>query len=277
MAIFLGFVQGLTEFLPISSSGHLALFQAFGLENVEERHLFFDVLLHMGTLVAVCIAYRHELRDMCKGVLALLKPGQRGNAEDDPTAPGKVRLAFLLILATLPMVLMLPFRHTIEALGNRIWFVGIMLLVTGGFLYFADRLVQGKRTERNMTVMGALFVGLSQAIGIMPGLSRSGITITAGLMAGLDRSFAVRFSFLMSIPAILGANIVTLFSAMDTVDWSLMPRYLVGVVVAGVVGYFAIYLVKMLVKKGSFGKFAYYCWGVGAIAILVSIVQGIMS
>jgi len=280
MAVFLGFVQGVTEFLPISSSGHLALFQSFGMEADEllhSRHIFFDVLLHMGTLVAVCVAYRKDIRDMCKAVLALFIPSRRGDEEDDPAAPTKVRLAFLLIISTLPLVLVVPFRHSIAELGNRMWFVGLMLLITGGFLYFSDKLVQGRRTERNMPVTAALFVGLSQAIGIAPGISRSGITITAGMLAGLDRGFAVRFSFLMSIPAILGANIVTLFGSLDTVDWSLMPKYVVGVLVAGFVGYFAIHLVKILVKKGSFGKFAYYCWGIGAIAIITSIVQAIMS
>ncbi|MCL2841941.1 MAG: undecaprenyl-diphosphate phosphatase [Oscillospiraceae bacterium] len=280
MAVFLGIVQGVTEFLPISSSGHLALFQSFGLEAdslLHERHIFFDVLLHMGTLAAVCIAYRQDIRDMCKSVFALVVPSRRSSVEDDPSAPTKVRLAFLLVLATLPLVLVIPFRHAIEALGNRMWFVGLMLLITGGFLFYSDKLAQGRRTERNMPVLAALFVGFSQAIGVVPGISRSGITITAGMMSGLDRGFAVRFSFLMSIPAILGANIVTLFGSLDTVDWSLMPLYIVGVIVAGVVGYFAIHLVKLLVKKGSFGKFAYYCWGIGIIAIITSIVQGIMG
>jgi len=276
MAIFLGFVQGVTEFLPVSSSGHLALFQSFGLEDIHDRHLFFDVLLHMGTLVAVCVAYRQDIAEMWRATMSIFTGGRRGG-EDHPVSPSKARLAMMIILATLPLVLVLPFRNAIEALGNRMWFVGIMLLITGGILYFSDRLAQGRRTEKNMTVPNALVIGLSQVIAIVPGISRSGTTITTGMMVGLDRGFAVRFSFLMSIPAILGANIVTLFSSLGTVDWSLMPRYIVGTIVAGVVGYFAIHLVKILVKKGSFGKFAYYCWGVGIIAIITSIVQAIMN
>ena len=276
MAIFLGIVQGVTEFLPISSSGHLALFQSFGMEDIHDRHLFFDVLLHMGTLVAVCVAYRKDIAEMCRAVLSLFRGG-RGRGEDDSVSPSKARLAFMVIIATLPLALVIPFRHAIEALGNRMWFVGLMLLLTGGVLFFSDKLAPGKRTEKNMTVKNALVVGLLQLVAIFPGISRSGMTITGGLMSGFDRGFAVRFSFLLSIPAIFGANIVVLFGSISDVDWSLMPRYLVGVVVAGITGFAAIHLVKMLVKKGSFGKFAYYCWGIGLVAIIASIVSAIMN
>ena len=275
MAIFLGFVQGVTEFLPISSSGHLALFQSFGMEDPHDRHMFFDAMLHMGTLVAVCIAYRKDLVEMLRAVISLFT-GRRGG-EDNPVSPSKARLAFMLIIATLPMALLLPFWRDVEALGNRMWFVGLMLLFTGGILYYSDKLVPGRRTEKNMTIKNAVAIGLLQVVASLPGISRSGMTITGGLMGGLDRGFAVRFSFLMSIPAILGANIVTFFGSLGTVDWSLMPRYLVGVLVAGITGFFAIQLVRLLVQKGSFGKFAYYCWGIGTLAIIVSIVQAIMG
>ena len=275
MAIFLGFVQGVTEFLPISSSGHLALFQSFGLEDPHDRFLFFDTLLHMGTLVAVCIAFRQDIAEIFHAVLAFFRG--RGRVEEARHAsPAKARLAFMIVIATLPLVLLFPFRNAVEALGNSILFVGIMLLITGSILYFSDRLVPGKRTESNMTVKNALAVGLLQVIAVLPGISRSGTTITGGLMVGLDRDFAVRFSFLMSIPAIFGANIVMLFTSLSDVDWSYMPRYIVGTIIAGVTGFFAIRLVQIMVKKGSFGKFAYYCWGIGTVAIVTSIVQAIM-
>jgi len=192
-----------------------------------------------------------------------------------------MRLAFMLVIATLPLALAIPLRSQIGALGNHIWFVGLMLLLTGGILYYSDRLVQGRRTEKNMTVQNAVVVGLLQLVAIMPGVSRSGITITGGLMSGFDRGFAVRFSFLLSIPAILGAYVVVLFSSLfspdNPVDWSLMPRYLVGTAVAGITGFFAIKLVKLLVTKGRFGVFAYYCWGVGTIAIVWSIISAMIS
>jgi len=276
MAILMGFVQGLTEFIPVSSSGHLALLQSFGLENIHDRHIFFDVMLHMGTLVAVIVVYRRDIIEMIRATLSLFR-GNRGGSGAHPIEPSKARLAFMLILATLPLAIAIPFVRIVGALGNHMWFVGLMLLVTGGFLYYSDKLEIGRRTEKNMTIKDAGVIGLLQAtVGVLPGISRSGITITGGLMTGLDRKFAVRFSFLMSIPAILGAYIVTFFTSMSDVDWSLMPRYLVGVLVAGVTGFFAIHLVKILVDAGKFGKFAYYCWGLGAAVIVTSIVQGIM-
>jgi len=276
MAIFLGLVQGVTEFLPVSSSGHLALLQSFfGVEDIHERHLFFDVLLHMGTLVAVCIAYRKDIVDMVRAVLALFSG--RGRREGHPVSPSKSRLAFMLIIATLPLALVLPFYDINRNMGLHTWFVGLMLIITGTFLFFSDRLVQGRRDEKKMTVKNALSIGFLQAIGTIPGISRSGITITGGLMAGLDREFAVRFSFLLSVPAIIGANIVALFRSLSYVDWALMPRYLVGVVVAGVTGFFAIHLVKLLVEAGRFGKFSYYCWAVGTLAVIASLVMSIMN
>ena len=246
------------------------------MENPHDRHLFFDTLLHLGTLVAVCIAYRKDIAEMIRAVVSIFT-GRRDGGEHSSVSPSKARLAFMIILATLPLALALPLQSSIEALGNRMWFVGLMLLLTGGILYYSDRLAQGRRTEKNMTVKNAVTIGLAQLIAIVPGISRSGTTITAGMMNGLDRGFAVRFSFLMSIPAILGANIVVFFTSIGDVDWALMPRYLVGTIVAGIVGYFAIHLVKILVRKGSFGKFAYYCWLIGVIAIIASIVQAIMN
>ncbi|MCL2567894.1 MAG: undecaprenyl-diphosphate phosphatase [Oscillospiraceae bacterium] len=277
MAIFLGIVQGVTEFLPVSSSGHLALLQSFGLEDHHDRHLFFDTMLHMGTLVAVFVVYWRDITDMIRATISLFTG--RGSREEDPNpvSPSKARLAMMLIIATLPLALAIPFLSTIRALGNRMWFIGLMLLITGGVLYFSDRLAQGRKTERNMTLGSAAMIGLIQVIAIMPGLSRSGFTITAGIMGGLDRAFAVRFSFLLSIPAILGAYLVTFFVELRYIDWSLMPMYIVGTIFAGVTGYFAIHLVRILVKKGSFGKFAYYCWFIGTIAIATSIVQAFMA
>ena len=279
LAIFLGLIQGLTEFLPVSSSGHLAILQnLFGVaEDLEERHNFFDVLLHLGTLGAVCVVYRKDMKEMFRAMVFLFSGGKRGGGEEGRIEYPKARLAFMIILATLPLILVLPFRGIIESLGARTWFVGIMLLITGTFLYFSDRLAQGRKEERRMTVKDAVTVGLMQCVGTIPGISRSGITITGGIFTGLDRGFSVRFSFLLSVPAIIGANIVTLFASLSTVDWSLFPRYLVGVLVAGVTGFFAIRLVKSMVEAGRLGKFSYYCWGVGIVAIIGSMILSLVD
>ena len=267
---FLGFVQGVAEFLPISSSGHLSLFQNFfGLRSAESGGLFFDVLLHLGTLISVFIYYWTDIRDMIleffRGIAALGKP-------TGETPPPARRLVLLVILGTLPLFLILPIKDTVEQLYYNTYFIAFALLATGCLLYLSDRLAKGRKTEKNATIVDVLLVGVSQAIATVPGLSRSGTTIAAGLMRGFDRTFAVRYSFLLSLPAVLGANILSLKDAVqEGVDWGMLPIYLVGMVVSAVVGYFAIRLVNLLTDKGKFGNFAYYCWGVGALTLILSI------
>ena len=267
---FLGFVQGVAEFLPISSSGHLSLLQNFfGLRSAESGGLFFDVLLHLGTLISVFIYYWKDIRDMIleffRGIAALGKP-------TGETPPPARRLVLLVILGTLPLFLILPIKDKVEQLYNNTYFIAFALLATGCLLYLSDRLAKGRKTEKNATIADVLLVGVSQAIATVPGLSRSGTTIAAGLMRGFDRTFAVRYSFLLSLPAVLGANILSLKDAVqEGVDWGMLPIYLVGMVVSAVVGYFAIRLVNLLTDKGKFGNFAYYCWGVGALALILSI------
>ena len=267
---FLGFVQGVAEFLPISSSGHLSLFQNFfGLRSAESGGLFFDVLLHLGTLISVFIYYWTDIRDMIleffRGIAALGKP-------TGETPPPARRLVLLVILGTLPLFLILPIKDMVEQLYYNTYFIAFALLATGCLLYLSDRLAKGRKTEKNATIVDVLLVGVSQAIATVPGLSRSGTTIAAGLMRGFDRTFAVRYSFLLSLPAVLGANILSLKDAVqEGVDWGMLPIYLVGMVVSAVVGYFAIRLVNLLTDKGKFGNFAYYCWGVGALTLILSI------
>lgn len=276
-AIILGLVQGLAEFLPISSSGHLSLFQHFfGLQTAEGSNLFFDVLLHLGTLVAVFIYYWEDIRDMITEFIALCKElAGKGNRKSRPTpqAMSARRMILLIIVATLPLFLILPIKDKIESLYDNTWFVGFALLVTGCILFLSDRLAKGKKTERNATLKDVALVGLAQACATVPGLSRSGTTIAAGMMLGFDRKFAVRFSFLMSLPAVLGANLLSLIDAIQAgLDLSMMPVYIVGVCVAAMSGYFAIGVVKRLTDEGRFGKFAYYCWGAGAVTLVLSLI-----
>ena len=181
-------------------------------------------------------------------------------------------LIFLVILGTLPLFLILPIKDTVEQLYYNTYFIAFALLATGCLLYLSDRLAKGRKTEKNATIVDVLLVGVSQAIATVPGLSRSGTTIAAGLMRGFDRTFAVRYSFLLSLPAVLGANILSLKDAVqEGVDLGMLPIYLVGMVVSAVVGYFAIRLVNLLTDKGKFGNFAYYCWVVGALTLILSI------
>ena len=181
-------------------------------------------------------------------------------------------LAFLII-ATLPLGVMVFLKKYVEPLYSNTFFIGFALLVTGGLLFWADRAGHGNKDLKSATGLDALIVGVAQAIAVVPGLSRSGTTITAGLLCGFDRSFAVRFSFLLSIPAVLGANILSFVDAVTAgIDWSYLPMYLVGVAAAFVSGYLAIYLLRMLMQRSRFDGFAYYCWGAGLVTLILSLV-----
>ncbi len=271
-AVILGIVQGVAEFLPISSSGHLAIFQNFfGLSNPEEENLFFDVLLHLGTLVAVFVAYRKEIAAIIVEFLEMvkLKKPTEGKRPDYPSR----RMILMLVISTLPLLLVLPIKDKVEQLYYNTFFIAGALIVTGCLLFIADRIGHGGKSERNMTLFDAVAVGCAQAVAVVPGLSRSGTTIAAGLVCGMERSFAVRFSFLLSIPAVLGANLLSLIDAVQAgIDMSLLPMYLVGVVTAAVCGYLSIRLLKFISERGSFGGFSYYCWGAGVVTLILSLI-----
>ena len=273
-AIFLGIVQGVAEFLPISSSGHLSIAQnlLFSADAVANDNLFFDVLLHLGTLLAIFVAYWTDVKEMIVEFFGGARDILR-HSTPSPVPPAR-RLVMLVILGTLPLFLILPIKDSVESLYSNTWFVGCALIVTGFLLFAADRYTKGKRTEKTARVRDVLLVGCAQAIATVPGISRSGMTITAGCFCGFDRKFAVRYSFLMSIPAVLGANILSLADAIQTgIDWSLMPVYLVGVAVAAVSGYLSICLLRFVVNKGKFGAFSYYCWGVGLLTLILTAVR----
>lgn len=269
----MGVLQGVAEFLPISSSGHLALFQHFfGVENYEETQMFFTVLLHLGTLISVCVYYWRDVIDMIREFFLGIRDLTVRRGRGAPPPPTR-RLVMMIIVATLPLFAILPVKGLVEDAMSNVTFVSVALLATGFILFFSDRMARGRKNARNATVADALLVGCAQAVGTLPGISRSGITISAGLLRGFDRTFAVRFSFLMSLPAVLGANILSLKDALEAgVDLEMLPIYLVGMVVSGVVGYFAIRLVNLLADKGKFGNFAYYCWVVGLGSLIASFV-----
>ena len=272
MAIFMGIIQGVAEFLPISSSGHLALFQTFfGMENVEEKYMLFTVLLHFGTLLSVCVVYWRDVLEMIREFfLGLAALAGRKERQDQP--PVARRLVMLIIVATLPLFVMVFLKDFINQLFSNSLMVSCALIATGFILFLSDRLAHGHKNARNATMADALVIGCGQALAVIPGLSRSGTTISVGMLRGLDRSFAVRFSFLMSLPAILGANILEVKDAVESgFPMEELPMYLVGVAVAAVTGYFAIRLVKTLSDQGKFGKFSYYCWAVGLGSLLAGI------
>ncbi len=272
-AVLLGLVQGVTEFLPVSSSGHLAIAeQLLNLQGASNVPGFFDVLLHLGTLVAVFIAYWDDIRDMIVEFFAGI--GDLAHHSTPNPVPPARRLILLIIVGTLPLFVMVPFRHFFSSLGDNMYFIGGALIFTGILLFVSDRVRHGRKTEKTATLLDALLVGLGQAVALCPGISRSGMTITTGCFAGFERKFAVRFAFLLSIPAVIGANILSLKDAIDTgIDWASVPAYLVGVAVAAVSGYACIRLLRYIADKGRFGAFAYYCWAVGALTLVLTVLH----
>ncbi|WP_276858021.1 undecaprenyl-diphosphate phosphatase [Intestinimonas timonensis] len=273
-SIAMGFLQGVAEFLPISSSGHLTLFQYFFSpeQNPEELDMLFTILLHFGTLISVCVYYWRDIIDMIRefflGISDLFS--RRGSHEGRP--PEARRLVLMIIVGTLPLFAVLLVKDMVDAAFSNVTFISAALIATGFLLFFSDRMAKGRKTARTATILDALLVGCAQAVGTLPGISRAGSTISAGMLCGFDRTFAVRFSFLLSLPAVLGANILEIADAVQAggVDMSRLPMYIVGMVVAGVVGYFAIRLVNLLANKGKFGAFAYYCWAVGIVSLVAS-------
>lgn len=273
-AIILGLVQGVAEFLPISSSGHLAILQnLFNMSDIEGGHMFFDVLMHFGTLIAICFMYWNDIKAMVVEMLELLSGRKSFTAEGKPKQYPAARLFLLIVTATLPLVLILPINDYIGELSQSTVFVGIALILTGFMLLVSDKMTPGSKTEKNMRFKDALIIGLCQCVATLPGLSRSGTTITAGIATGQNRSYAVKFSLLMSIPAVLGATLLELIKAFKAgIDASLIPAYLFGMIAAMVSGVLAIGILKMIAKSKKFGGFAYYCWIVGALTIILSMI-----
>lgn len=248
-----GLIQGLTEFLPVSSSGHLVLVPAFldrlGVD-IGDPDLAVTAVLHLGTLLAVLAYYRSD-------IVGVLKT---------PSAPRSRKLIFLVALGTVPALIGLPLRGPIGEFEENATFVGAALIVTGLILAIGSRRT-GRRRLEDGTWRDAAAVGVAQAFALIPGISRSGSTITAGLLRGFDREEAARFSFLLAIPAIAGGGLISLLDVAETnVD---LGAVLVGALVAAISGYAAIaFLIRLLVSRGL-GPFVGYCVTVGVIAVAV--------
>ena len=273
-SIVLGIIQGLTEFLPISSSGHLALAQKmFGMQNAG---FFLEALLHIGTLVAVFIAFRKLIAGLFKALFTMMGKIFRGKFSLKNAEPCE-RMLLMLIVSCLPLFVALIFKDKAEMLKDSLWAVGAALIVNSVILFVCDRLPDRKKDDSNMGVGNSLAVGFMQAVAIIPGISRSGSTITAGVASGLDREFAAQYTFILSIPTILAGAAVSFKDAVaeNAIIAQDIPAYIVGVVVSGVVGFLAIRLLQYILKSKKFIIFSVYSFVVGAAAIIFSIVKGV--
>lgn len=266
-AFIYGLVQGVAEFLPISSSGHLALAQNFfGAGNVDEMFTF-NILLHFGTLVAVFIMYASDVWSLITGALSLVARPFGSRLREKLSKSEKLFL--MLCIATLVLVPAALLSDKVEKLSAVSWAIGVLLIINSVMLYVSDRLSRGSERLEDSKLSRALYIGLFQLMGVLPGISRSGSTITGGLFNNLDRRDALRFSFLMSIPAILGANLLELVSLEGDIFGQVgVVPCLVGMVTAAVSGIFAIKILNYFAKKKNFTPFAVYCFFAGTAAIV---------
>ncbi len=259
--VFLGIIQGLTEFLPISSSGHLVLVQ--NLLGAKEPKLLLDCALHLGTLMAVCLFFRADLGRMIVETWQFIKHRPDHQSEIGPHAA----LVLWVLVGCAPTALIgLIFRDPLEKLFGSVSVVGVMLVTTGAIVAITRFLPKRNEGRIKIGLVTALAIGISQGLAIIPGISRSGITIVCGLLLGLDRELAGRFSFLLSIPAIIGALILELdTAAIERVGYIPM---LLGTVSSALVGLAALKLLMGMVSKGHLYYFAPYCWAIGLITII---------
>lgn len=260
-ALLLGLLQGFTEFLPISSSGHLVLAQSI-IPGFSQPGVLFDVTLHLGTLVAVCLYFWHDLWSM---LFALFSAKEQEALE-------MRRLLWLLIVGSLPTaVIGLLFRKEFEAMFTDLHGAGIWFIITGMLLFVTDRVsIQGRGLAK-MRIIDALIIGVAQGLSIIPALSRSGSTIAAGIFLGLERQLLVRYSFLLSIPAIAGAFLLELLSHWQTaLEGFDLLAYGIGTLAAGIVGYWSITVLLNMVRSRRLSMFGYYCVAVGLLSLFLA-------
>ena len=271
-AILLGILQGLTEFLPVSSSGHLVLAQQF--LGLQEPLVFFDVMLHVGTLAAVLVAYRDAIKRLVIGGLSTLGDTQfwrQPRAMLNTSA--ELKFIGLILLGSIPTgIIAVLFKTQLESLFDEVRLVSIMLILTG-FILQLPRLRREKADNPagQLKTWHAPLIGIAQGCAITPGISRSGTTISLGLFLGIPAKTAAEYSFLLSIPAILGAVVLKIRDVGDTT----VPLHIVGtgMIASFIVGYIALRFLLVMLNRGKFSMFSYYCIALGLTSLLIALIQ----
>ncbi len=271
-SIIYGIIQGLTEFLPVSSSGHLAAFQSiFGKIDENLNTTTYTLLLHVGTLAAVLLVYRKDVWDLIKSMFSVAKKLVTGKFKFKSLNDSE-KLFCLLFMALIPLVIGALVDGYVEILSNYVICVGVLWLLNGLIFLFTESRKIKTRSFGSITPLDALKVGFFQLFAILPGVSRSGMTIIGGTLFGFKREFAVKFSFILSIPAILGSTVITVLKDFENISFdSSMGVILAGVVASFVSGLAAIKLLEYISNKHNFKVFAYYCFAVGLLAIGISL------
>ncbi|MBE6840894.1 MAG: undecaprenyl-diphosphate phosphatase [Ruminococcus sp.] len=274
-AIIQGIIQGLTEFLPVSSSGHLALYQHYFGES-ESSGLFFSAILHLGTLLATFIAFRKDIIALLKEAGSMIADLFKGKLFKTKMNPER-RMIVMLIISCLVLVPCIPLKDTIEMVSTTYMIaLGCLFLYTSLILFLSDKCVKGTKTAGDITWKNALTVGIFQAIALFPGVSRSGSTISGGLFSGFTRDTAVKYSFILGMPTILAGCLLEFKDAISESEQfgSVLP-YIVGFAVSAVVGICAIKMVNWIVKSNKFTIFSIYTLLLGLTIIGYEVYQKI--
>ena len=269
-ATILGLVQGLAEFLPISSSGHLALLQSW-FKIDESKVLLFTVLLHVGTLISVFIVYWKDIWELIVELVLTIRDLCTGKGLQMEERPVR-KLGVMIIVATIPTAIIgFAFGDFFDSLYTSVFPIGIGLIITGFLLVFAEKINTGNRGIKQMNCRNAIFIGVVQGIAICPGISRSGSTLFGSLVCNLDRKFAVKFVFLISIPSILGSAILETPAAIEAgVTASQLGPVIWGMAVAAISGLVAIKGMIKIVSDKKLSWFSYYVWALGLAVVIYS-------
>ena len=277
-AILLGLVQGLTEFLPVSSSGHLAIFQyIFGINT--DTGMLFEVMLHLGTLIAVCAVFFKDIKQLVVEGIAILKDfienvkirfGRSNGKKRRIVTNAYRKFVLLILITTIPTgILGIVLNSFMDKATSSLWIPGMCLVINAIILLVVESLPGGKKKVKKASYKDASLIGVAQGLAVLPGISRSGSTISACLALGFDRSFAVKYSFIASLPAIIGANLLELRHLGEAISGGVnFLYYIIGMAVAGISGYVCIRVMMYVVSEKKFSYFAYYCAIVGVIALI---------
>lgn len=266
-----GVIYALTELLGLSGSGHLAVVnQLFDLD-LTNAHLLFKALTELAVMLAVTLVYRRDIAGIVRDTAGLTGFGRqpRRRGERYPEA----RLLFMLVMATLPLLIMLPFRRDYFRLWNSTSFVGVMFLLNGAVLYICERMLPGKKGLGRMQITDALIIGICQAVAVIPGLSRLALTVTCCEAEGFQKNYAIRFGMLLAVPAMFGAFILSLAdAAVAGIPTEDLPVCFAGAGAAFVTAFCSVYGFRRLVHRRGYGGLAYYCWVIGVLTIILTLI-----
>lgn len=272
-ALFFGLVQGITEFIPVSSSAHLSvLFNLFGVTSAGYNSGMFSAFLHIGTVLAAFGYYRKDFVNMFLEIFDFAAMSREQIQSGNKHFRG-IRTLIMMFFSAIPLAMLLPMNNAISRLYDSTLLIGIMLVLSGTVQYIAGQMKPGNKDEKTMTISDAIIIGLCQTVAAIPGISRTGVVMTAGIAVGYRSDFAAKFAVMLSVPVMLVANIFRIVEAASSpFAFSDIPLCLFGMLIAAVSGFFGIKIMNSMVKSARFHVFSYYSWVAGIIFIILTMI-----